>query len=283
MSPAATALTQRLSLLHRAIFWFSPLAWYLDRQLADLAEQASDEAALSYGADRKHYARILLGFFEALHATPGRVWWQGVSMAMAGHADRQAEERVERILSWKGSVAMHLKKSIAILVVALAVPLVYLAASVRAASNVSGNIVASHSMSFAHGQEATPTAPSPTPASRPNVSTSPATAPNAAGARRRLLLPKQRPHPSLKSLLQQGAPLPGMASVSPQSRRLRPWPVFLRESPIRRTHQRQPSLGRVDSHGVTAPVPVPAQAPVHPMAEAIPTRTAMTRMTISVS
>ena len=50
------AFTQRLSLLHRAIFWFSPLAWWLDRHLANLAEQASDEAALSWGADRKHYA-----------------------------------------------------------------------------------------------------------------------------------------------------------------------------------------------------------------------------------
>jgi beta-lactamase regulating signal transducer with metallopeptidase domain len=73
-------LTQALSLLPRAIFWFSPLSWWLDRCLADLAEQASDEAALSCGTDRKHYARILLGFFEALHAAPGRVWWQGVSM-----------------------------------------------------------------------------------------------------------------------------------------------------------------------------------------------------------
>ena len=172
-------LTQRLSLLHRAIFWFSPLAWYLDRQLADLAEQASDEAALSYGTDRKHYARILLEFFEALHAAPGRVWWQGVSMATAGQAERQAEERVERILSWKGSVAMHLKKSIAIMVVALAVPLVYLAASVHAASNVPGTIVGSHSVSFARGQEA---APSPAPPPRANVSTPPASTPNAAAA-----------------------------------------------------------------------------------------------------
>ncbi|MGC1452333.1 MAG: M56 family metallopeptidase [Candidatus Sulfotelmatobacter sp.] len=126
------ALTQRLSLLHRAIFWFSPLAWWLDRHLADLAEQASDEAALSCGADRKDYARILLGFFEALHAAPGRVWWQGVSMAKAG----QAEHRLERILSWKGSVAMRLQKSIAVLVVTLATPVVYLAASAHPAYRV---------------------------------------------------------------------------------------------------------------------------------------------------
>ncbi len=122
-------LTQQIALLHRAIFWFSPLAWWLNRHLADLAEQASDEAALSAGADRAHYARILLGFFEALQAAPGRVWWQGVSMAKAG----QAEQRLERILSWKGSVAMHLKKSIVAAVVALSFPVIYLAASARPA------------------------------------------------------------------------------------------------------------------------------------------------------
>jgi beta-lactamase regulating signal transducer with metallopeptidase domain/peptidoglycan hydrolase CwlO-like protein len=148
------ALTQRLSLLHRAIFWFSPLAWWLDRHLADLAEQASDEAALSCGADRKDYARTLLGFFEALQASPGRVWWQGVAMAKAG----QAEERVERILAWKGAVAMNLKKSIAAVVLALVVPVVYLAASVRPANKT----VASRGMELAQDQ----TPPTPPQAAR---------------------------------------------------------------------------------------------------------------------
>jgi beta-lactamase regulating signal transducer with metallopeptidase domain len=123
-------LTQRLSLLHGVIFWFSPLAWWLDRHLADLAEQASDEAALSCGANRKDYASTLLGFLETLQGAPGRVWWQGVAMANAG----RAEQRVERILAWKGAVAMNLKKSIVVLVVTLAVPLVYLAASAHPAS-----------------------------------------------------------------------------------------------------------------------------------------------------
>jgi hypothetical protein len=72
----------------------------------------------------------LLGFFEALQAAPGRVWWQGVAMAKAG----QAEKRLERILSWKGSVAMRLKNSIVLVLVTLAVPVVYLVASVHAAS-----------------------------------------------------------------------------------------------------------------------------------------------------
>jgi beta-lactamase regulating signal transducer with metallopeptidase domain len=122
-------LTLRLSLLHCTIFWFNPLAWWLNSHLADLVEQASDEAALAGGADRKAYAKTLLGFFEALQGAPRRVWWQGVSMANAG----RAEQRVERILAWKGAVAMSLKKSIAVAVVALAVPVVYFTASAHPA------------------------------------------------------------------------------------------------------------------------------------------------------
>jgi beta-lactamase regulating signal transducer with metallopeptidase domain len=161
------ALTQRLSLLHRAIFWFSPLAWFLDRRLADLAEQASDEAALSSGTDRKHYARILLDFFEALHTAPGRIWWQGVSMAKAG----QAEERVERILAWKGAVAMRLKKSIAVVVVALAIPVVYLAASAYPTQHV-----AIPAMQPAQDQTPPPAQP-PAPKAQPAITPDPVAAP----------------------------------------------------------------------------------------------------------
>jgi BlaR1 peptidase M56 len=74
------ALMQRWAKLHRAIFWFSPLAWWLDRELERLAEEASDEAALASGADRERYAEILLRFFGAIRAGSGRVWWQGVSI-----------------------------------------------------------------------------------------------------------------------------------------------------------------------------------------------------------
>ncbi len=164
------ALTQRLSLLHRAIFWFSPLAWWLDHRLADLAEQASDEAALTCGVDRKDYATTLLGFFEALNAAPGRVWWQGVAMAKAG----QAEKRVERILSWKGSVAMRLKKSIAVVVVALVIPVVYLAASVHAATNVAEP----QHVPFLQEQTTAPR-PAPAPKAQPGDAPEPALAPTS--------------------------------------------------------------------------------------------------------
>jgi beta-lactamase regulating signal transducer with metallopeptidase domain len=165
-------LTQRLSLLHRALFWFSPLSWWLDRCLADLAEQASDEAALSCGTDRKHYARILLGFFEALHAAPGRVWWQGVSMGKGG----QAEQRVERILAWKGSVAMRLKKSIAVVVVALQVPVVYLAASAHPAHPVGLG-----SAQLAQDQTPPTARPALAPKSEATAPSEPAPAPGVIG------------------------------------------------------------------------------------------------------
>jgi beta-lactamase regulating signal transducer with metallopeptidase domain len=121
------AFIDRLSLLHRAVFWFSPLSWYLTRCIAELAEEASDEAALAAGADRTRYAETLLGFFAELEATPGRAWWQGVAMATAG----QAEKRLDRILEWKGSVAMQLKKSVVVVLVMCAVPVVYVAAALR--------------------------------------------------------------------------------------------------------------------------------------------------------
>ena len=152
------ALTQLVSLLHRAVFWFSPLAWWLDRHLKDLAEQASDEAALSAGANRNEYAKTLLGFFEALQAAPQRVWWQGVAMAESG----RAEERVERILAWRGAVTMNLKRSVVVAIIACAVPVVYLAASVRPARAHDAAVVA------AGGQEpAAPPEPNAVPAKPP--------------------------------------------------------------------------------------------------------------------
>jgi len=124
------ALVQFVSLLHRAIFWFSPLSWWLDRHLATLAEEASDEAALSCGADRQHYAKTLLRFLETLQTAPGRVWWHGVSMAQPG----RAEQRLERILSWRGPITMNLRKSLLVAIILFAIPAVYLVASVRPAS-----------------------------------------------------------------------------------------------------------------------------------------------------
>lgn len=161
------ALTERLSLLHRALFWFSPLSWWLHRELAELAEEASDDAALAAGADRTRYAETLLGFFADIEAAPGRAWWQGVAMATAG----QAEKRVDRILGWKGSVTMQMKKSVVAALVLSAVPVVCLTAAFRPRIE---NINSTPSQS---AQEQAPPAATPAP---PSPAPSPATAPSPA-------------------------------------------------------------------------------------------------------
>jgi beta-lactamase regulating signal transducer with metallopeptidase domain len=161
------ALAQRLALIHRAIFWFSPLAWWLERHLDELAEQASDEAALAAGADRKRYAETLLGFFAELEAGPERVWWQGVSMAKAG----QAEKRVDRILAWRGAMSSQLKKSLVIVLMAVAIPVVALAAAVR---------LSAYDVQDAPKPVAPPVPPVPPAAAEPAPSPSPAPAPAPA-------------------------------------------------------------------------------------------------------
>jgi bla regulator protein blaR1 len=150
------ALTERLSLLHRAIFWFSPLSWWLDRRLAELAEEASDDAALAAGADRTRYAETVLGFFAALEAAPGRVWWQGIAMASAG----PAEKRLDRILEWKGSVAMQLKKPVVVIAAVLAIPVICVTAAFRPTIE---NMHSTPPQSVQPPAPAVPTPPTPAP------------------------------------------------------------------------------------------------------------------------
>jgi beta-lactamase regulating signal transducer with metallopeptidase domain len=199
------ALAERLALLHRAIFWFSPLSWWLARHLADLAEEASDDAALAAGADRTRYAETLLGFFAALEAAPGRVWWQGVSMATAG----QAEKRVDRILEWKGSVAMRVKRPVVIAYMLVAIPVVCLIAAFRptienfrATSSQQTAPPAAPQTTQPPAVPAAPVAPPPTQASASEQPAAPVAAPELPP------LPSVAPLPSL-------GPMPSPAPIAP--------------------------------------------------------------------
>ncbi|HYL99819.1 MAG TPA: M56 family metallopeptidase [Blastocatellia bacterium] len=113
-------LTQALSIVHRALFWFSPLSWVLHRRLIDLAEQASDEQAVRVMGDAGQYAEILLGFFDAARAGGGRTRLAGVCMAQGS----RAEKRIDRILSGALASSRRFQKpaaaALSILVVSLA-------------------------------------------------------------------------------------------------------------------------------------------------------------------
>ena len=205
------ALAERLALVHRAIFWFSPLSWWLARHLADLAEEASDDAALAAGADRTRYAETLLGFFAALEAAPGRVWWQGVSMATAG----QAEKRVDRILEWKGSVAMRLKKPVVIAYILIAIPVICLIAAFRP------TIITIHPTpeQQAAPQTTQPPAIPAAPASQPAPAA--VAAPALPGVSERAAAPSVAPLPA-PAAVQEPAPAPPDAPVVSVHVRVRP-------------------------------------------------------------
>lgn len=127
------ALTQRLALAYRAIFWFSPLSWWLQRQLGRLAELASDESALASGVEPVTYAGALLACFVRAHERPRPAAWH---LAMARRDDRDAARRIERILSWKGGSSMTRTRFVLAGIGVLAAPLTVLAASVRFAPEI---------------------------------------------------------------------------------------------------------------------------------------------------
>jgi bla regulator protein blaR1 len=195
------ALAQRLALIHRAIFWFNPLAWWLDRHLAELAEQASDEAALAGGMDRTRYAEALLGFFAELEADEKRVWWQGVSMAKAG----QAEKRVDRILAWRGAMSNKLTKSLAVALLLVAAPVVVLTAAVRPAAY---DVQAPPAPAVPPASPQDSNAPAPPQNAEPSPAPAPAPAPEAvpasppdpetSGPEIRIVVPPLPPMPPLQ-------------------------------------------------------------------------------------
>jgi len=53
-------LVRYLGLVNRAVFWFHPLAWWLERRLAALAEEACDAAVLARGHSAADYSAQLL-------------------------------------------------------------------------------------------------------------------------------------------------------------------------------------------------------------------------------
>ncbi len=55
-------LVEWLSLLNRCIYWFHPLAWWLNGKLSSLAEQSCDEMVITRGHDCISYTEHLLDF-----------------------------------------------------------------------------------------------------------------------------------------------------------------------------------------------------------------------------
>jgi beta-lactamase regulating signal transducer with metallopeptidase domain len=190
------SLIQLLALIHRAIFWFSPLSWWLNRHLADLAEQASDEAALAGGADRTRYAQALVGFLADLEASPSRVWWHGVAMAKIG----DGEKRVDRILAWKRSMPSRTNRWLVAFAVAICVPALALS-------------VAAHPSAYDPQEVAAPLSPAPPPP--PEQLAPPAEVPPPAPGPVAAAVPAPAPIPSPSAVPQPAPSVPAAAPADP--------------------------------------------------------------------
>ena len=92
------SLVALLAHANRAIFWFHPLAWWLERTLAVTAEHACDETAARQVGQPRRYAEVLLDMAEAVRLRGHRVSWQTIGVDGSGLLGK----RIDRLL--KGDV-----------------------------------------------------------------------------------------------------------------------------------------------------------------------------------
>ena len=81
---------QLLAGIYASVFWFSPLGWWLKRELSELSETISDRAGLNEATSCSSYAQILIEF-----AAQPRPTLTGVAMARTSNLSH----RIERLLN----------------------------------------------------------------------------------------------------------------------------------------------------------------------------------------
>jgi VWFA-related protein len=119
------------------IFWFHPLAWWMEREIARLAEEACDDVALSELDDREEYAATLVDMARAAAAGgDGRLLnWGVISMAR----DSNVIRRVNRILDARLQVPKPLGRHAWVTLFACSLPVIYLSAAVKLAKLAPAN------------------------------------------------------------------------------------------------------------------------------------------------
>jgi bla regulator protein blaR1 len=90
-------LIQWVALLNRAVFWFHPLAWWLERRLSALAEEACDTVVIEQGHDPGDYAKYLLDLARAVQIAGARINVAGMAMPGSG-----LQQRIKKLLSGAG-------------------------------------------------------------------------------------------------------------------------------------------------------------------------------------
>ena len=110
----------------KCVFWFNPLAWWLERRLSSLAEQASDEASVRFSGNPQRYAETLLQFAAA--ARQGHRWIGGVAMAQ-----HKISLRIERVLALQRPGSGILSRTAWVVLLLAALPALYVSAASQSA------------------------------------------------------------------------------------------------------------------------------------------------------
>ena len=154
---------QLLAALYRAVFWFSPFAWWLQARLCALAEAASDEAAIQRLNDPATYAEILVDVSRRANSQTIPV---AIPVAMAKGPD--IHWRVDRILGAKNErrlgTAARLTVVMAILPVTLAVAGAHAAIPPATGKLPRYMVLPAHETTIAEAIHETVPAPAPRPA-----------------------------------------------------------------------------------------------------------------------
>jgi hypothetical protein len=90
--------------LNRAVFWFHPAAWWLERHLSALAEEACDNVVLAHGYDPRAYSEYLIDMARSVKQSGVRLNIAG--MAMPGSS---LPRRIRQIL--EGSSVPHISRA----------------------------------------------------------------------------------------------------------------------------------------------------------------------------
>jgi hypothetical protein len=98
------SLVQWLALLNRALFWFHPVAWWLERHLSALAEEACDYVVLARGHGPREYSDYLIDMARSVKRAGGRLNVAG--MAMPGSS---LSRRIRQIL--EGGSVPHMSRA----------------------------------------------------------------------------------------------------------------------------------------------------------------------------
>ena len=160
--------------LYGALFWFSPLGWWLKRKLSELSEAISDLAGLEEAASRISYAQLLVEF-----AALPRPTLIGVAMARTSNLS----VRIDRLLDdsiFRQAFAGRRRLLVAVLLVPVALFAATAVLRVEAAESPQQTLAIGGSQSQAPAPAPAPTVPQEPLTGVSNPDAAPAAAPATA-------------------------------------------------------------------------------------------------------